>query len=225
MWKVSRSDSRWSAGELRRSPLALGVAAVFGSLPEFVRPIALSFVWRLEGGQFTSSTARRLLSSFYGVDVGAFSYGSLMVPGMAQPGTRIGRYVSVGPNVRRYGASHPMDALSLHPYWYNPALRVVGPESDVPRSSLEICDDAWIGANVVILQGCSRIGVGAVVGAGAIVTRDVEDFSVVVGVPAQEVRKRLTPEVRTELLRLAPWRFSPSECAAILRGVRDRHDE
>ena len=50
-------------------------------------------------------------------------------------------------------------------------------------------DEAWIGAHVVVLAGV-RIGRGAVIGAGSVVTRDVPDMAVVAGVPAKLLRDR-----------------------------------
>lgn len=50
-------------------------------------------------------------------------------------------------------------------------------------------DNVWIGANAVITQGV-RIGTGSIIGAGAVVTRDVEPYSVMGGVPARLIRKR-----------------------------------
>ncbi|MBV5329482.1 MAG: hypothetical protein JZU65_17965 [Chlorobium sp.] len=50
-------------------------------------------------------------------------------------------------------------------------------------------DDIWVGANVTILDGC-RIGKGAIIGAGAVVTKDVAPFSIVGGVPAQFIKER-----------------------------------
>ena len=55
---------------------------------------------------------------------------------------------------------------------------------------LVIGADAWIGARAVILGSVGRIGRGAIIGAGSIVTRDVEDWEVVVGSPARVIRKR-----------------------------------
>ena len=52
-----------------------------------------------------------------------------------------------------------------------------------------IGDDVWIGSRVIILPGV-KIGNGSVIGAGAVVTKDVEPYSVVGGVPAKLIRRR-----------------------------------
>jgi len=57
------------------------------------------------------------------------------------------------------------------------------------RGPVVIGDDVWIGAGATILDGV-RVGRGAIVGAGAVVTRDVPDFAVVTGVPAKVVSQR-----------------------------------
>lgn len=55
-------------------------------------------------------------------------------------------------------------------------------------SSLVICADSWIGARSIILGSVNRIGKGAVIGAGSVVTKDVEDWAVVAGCPAKSIR-------------------------------------
>jgi acetyltransferase-like isoleucine patch superfamily enzyme len=138
---------------------------------------------------------------------------------MADRGTVIGRYVSVGSNVRRIGAAHPVDGPLLHPYSYIPRFGYVPEGSDVERTGILIEDDAWIGVNVVILPGCMRIGVGAVVGAGAVVTEDVPDFAVVAGVPAKIKSFRLDTDTRARLLEVRPWQYPPSECVRVASEV------
>lgn len=61
---------------------------------------------------------------------------------------------------------------------------------------VEIGDDVWIGANAVILPGV-RIGNGAVVGAGAVVVRDIEALTIVGGVPARSIGMRRGAETST----------------------------
>ncbi len=60
--------------------------------------------------------------------------------------------------------------------------------SNVRTKPIKICDDAWIGMNVIILKGVT-IGEGAVVGAGSVVTKDVPAWTVVAGNPAKEIRR------------------------------------
>ncbi|MET3592178.1 MULTISPECIES: sugar O-acetyltransferase [Mesorhizobium] len=89
---------------------------------------------------------------------------------------RIGKRTMLGPNVQIYCAEHHREA----------AGRRAGLEIAKP---VTICDDAWIGGSAVILAGVN-IGNGAIVGAGAVVTRDVPANATVVGNPARAVTRR-----------------------------------
>lgn len=62
-------------------------------------------------------------------------------------------------------------------------------DQPVTRQEIVVEDDVWVGANAVIIGGV-RIGSHSIVGAGAVVTRDVEPYSVVGGVPARLIRRR-----------------------------------
>jgi acetyltransferase-like isoleucine patch superfamily enzyme len=202
---------------MRRHVFASLMERLYGRLP--MKRAVLTMIARLEGGQLYSVSLRKLLQRRFGVEVGAYSYGSLLEPGMADRGTKIGPYVSVGPNVRRFGAAHPLDDLSMHPFWYNPRLGVVAEASDVTRTGCEIGAESWIGANVTILPSCRRIGVGAVIGAGTVVTKDIGDFAVVVGNPGREIGIRLTPQLRNKLLERRPWTLQPSEARAAYQDL------
>ena len=211
-----------TAAQLRRPRMQISqAAAALSVVYRRTRSLqVLALITRLEGGQMSSITLRSLLREVHGVDVGAYSYGSLLTPGLADTGTQIGRYVSIGPNVRRFGASHPLNAPSLHPYWYNPTLGLASIEHDVERGRISIEHDSWIGANVTILPNVKRIGVGAVVGAGSVVTRDVEDFSIVVGNPARHARYRLNEDTRRRLLAQEPWNLDPIDARAQFSQIR-----
>jgi acetyltransferase-like isoleucine patch superfamily enzyme len=158
---------------------------------------------RLEGGLFFSATARRILERYQGVRIGAFSYGGCFIPGAFPAGVSIGRYVSIAGGVRVFLRNHPMDRLSMHPFFYNRLLGIV-PADTITTGSLSIEHDSWVGENVIVTPGCHRIGLGAVVGAGAVVTKDVPDFAVVAGNPARLIRSRFADPV-CELIRNSQW--------------------
>lgn len=71
----------------------------------------------------------------------------------------------------------------------NPDLPI-GSEPDEGPTSLEIGGDVWIGARAIILPGCKRIGAHSIIGAGAVVTKDVPDYAIVGGNPAKVIRMR-----------------------------------
>lgn len=199
---------------MRTSLIGVLLYRLYGRVP--MRERLLSLVVRLEGGQLFSVTLRKVLRRWHSVEVGPYSYGSLLAPGRADRHTYIGAYVSIGPNVRRIGAAHPISDLSLHPFWYNSAFGFVDASHDVVRSAIHIGHDSWIGADVTILPGCSSIGVGAVVGAGAVVTKDVADFTIVAGNPAKRIGTRLTDLEREAILEAKPWLRPPAEAAQLL---------
>lgn len=87
----------------------------------------------------------------------------------------IGSHVFIGPNVSIFTACHPLDAPS----------RNTGDEWALP---VTIADNVWIGGCAVILPGVT-VGHDSVIGAGAVVTRDVAPFTVVAGNPAKIIRR------------------------------------
>lgn len=89
-------------------------------------------------------------------------------------------YLLMGEDVLFLGGGHKMDRTDIP----------MGLQGDCDTTPLHIAGDVWIGARVIILPGCSRIGHGAVIGAGAVVTKDVPDWSVVGGNPARILRSR-----------------------------------
>ena len=85
------------------------------------------------------------------------------------------------------------------------------PKSDVAsawdnKGDIVIGNDVWIGYDAVIMAGV-RIGDGAIVGTRAVVTKDVEPYSIVGGVLAKEIRKRFAPEVIKKLMEIQWWNW------------------
>ena len=92
----------------------------------------------------------------------------------------IGRDVRIGQFVSVLGDNHRFDRTDV-PIWQ---------QGEEPHD-VTIEDDVWVGAHAIILPGV-RVGRGSVIGAGAVVTRDVPPFSVAVGNPARVIRSRLS---------------------------------
>ena len=72
------------------------------------------------------------------------------------------------------------------------------------KGDIVIGNDVWIGYEAVILSGVT-IGDGAIIGARAVVTKDVAPYSIVGGVPAKEIRKRYDPQTIERLIQLKWW--------------------
>ncbi len=214
-----RNKNTVTGGQMKMQVSVLGkfVVCWYKRLP--VKRFWVTLATRSEGGDLFSLSLRKSLRTHYGVIFGRYSYGSLAEPGRADALTDIGDYVSIGPGVRRIGAAHPLSELSLHPFWYNPAFGFVTADQDVPRSSCKIESDSWIGADSIILPGCRRIGVGAVIGAGSIVTKDVADFAIMAGNPARQIGSRLTADRRVALLDLKPWSLDPRDVQNALKVI------
>jgi len=178
-----------------------------------LRKLCVSASLRLEGGNFHSFTLRRILADYHGVRVGAYSYGSCMIPGEFPKGVTVGRYASVAAGVQIFLRNHPMDRLSTHPFFYNKELGFLT-EDSIETGTLTIGHDAWVGASAIFTPSCREVGLGAVVGAGAVVTKSVPDFAIVAGNPAKLIRYRFDMET-CELIRAGRWwERSVEECAA-----------
>lgn len=89
-------------------------------------------------------------------------------------------YLMMAEDVLFQGGGHKYD---------NPDL-MIGAEGELPDTPLEICEDVWIGARVIVLPGCKKIGAHSIIGAGAVVTKDVPEYAIVGGNPAKVIRMR-----------------------------------
>ena len=154
------------------------------------------------------------------VRIGAFTY---FVGGTIDFCEAIGRYCSIAAGVRIGDPGHPTDWLATSPFQYDadrfgwhPSAAEAEPvrAHGFWKKRPVIGHDVWIGANAIILQGAS-VGHGAIVAAGAVVTKDVPPYAIVGGVPAKVLRYRFDDDLIAELLDVEWWRFSPNQLAGV----------
>lgn len=138
-------------------------------------------------------------------------------------GSSVGAYCSIGENVLIGAPEHPKHYLSTNPFLYQMSPAKPSnpwPEDDVVEPAI-VENDVWIGNNVVI-RGGVRVGTGAIIGANAVVTRSVEPYTVVAGVPARVIGRRFDQELASRLL-LSHWWDLPYEellCSPVLFDPR-----
>ena len=131
--------------------------------------------------------------------VGKGTYGDInaSIHGVGDEKLIIGNYCSIAPGVRFIVSSdHSYKGLSTYPF------KVWNLDYDweaKSKGSIIVNDDVWICANAIILSGVT-IGQGAIIGAGAVVTKNVPPYAIVVGNPAKIIKYRFEPEIIEKLL-------------------------
>jgi hypothetical protein len=114
-------------------------------------------------------------------------------------------------------ANHQMNAVTTFPFYTLEGWEMAPPAaSELPfKGDTVIGNDVWIGQNAVILPGVS-IGDGAIIGASSVVGCDVAPYTIVVGNPAKELRKRFDEELIDLLLRFKWWDKSIDEIQSLI---------
>ena len=120
---------------------------------------------------------------------------------------RIGAFVGIGKGVVIFaGGNHRMDWVTTYPLREDFDLPGAYDGVPVTRGDVVIDNDVWIGRGAVILSGV-HIEDGAVIGAYSVVTRDVRAYSLAVGNPAREIRRRFPDDQIEALQRIAWWNW------------------
>lgn len=124
--------------------------------------------------------------------------------------TTIGKFANLAAMTRIGPTDHPMTPASLHHflyrseyYWDDTGRDEAFFERRHARRTV-IGHDTWIGHGAIIKPDVT-VGLGAIVAAGAVVTKDVPDWTIVAGCPARPLRRRFSPETGARLERLAWW--------------------
>lgn len=155
--------------------------------------------WRCKN-RHNFTTYNNIFGDMDKVTIGNYTYGDIYV---SSPNTsyklKVGNLCSIGGNVKfLLGVDHPTDLISTYPFHAN--ILCDGIDA-ISKGDIIVEDDVWIGENSVILSGV-HIGQGAIVAAGAIVTKDVPSYAIVGGVPATIIKYRFDEEVRKVLEKI-----------------------
>ncbi len=167
--------------------------------------------------------------------IGAFSYFNYN-PDIRMVSS-IGRFCEFAQNVVIGQGDHSLSALSPHvlfetpfppfapfwegdPQWVSASFQENLKQEQKRRRACSIGHDVWVGCNSIVLHGVN-IGSGAVIGAGAVVTKDVPPYAIVAGNPARVIRRRFSDQTIERLLRLEWWNYGPD----VLKGLPVSHPE
>jgi acetyltransferase-like isoleucine patch superfamily enzyme len=173
------------------------------------RGIILRIIRKIEGGYFYESTSRNIYKQYYDIDIGygTFSFADLT---KIAKGTTFGNYCTISENTRIFNANHPPKYFTTHALLFNPWFGCTS-EDVLPRTRLVVGHDVWIGYNSIILPSVNSIGNGAIIAAGAVVTKNVEGYTIVGGNPAKLISHRFTPDVIEKLERSQWWLLSKQD--------------
>lgn len=143
--------------------------------------------------------------------IGAYSY---VGPASEIENAEIGKFCSIADHCRIGSGTHNLDQISTSPIF---TQRVNGTRycwvdhnvNDAPLLKVKLGNDVWVGSRAMILGGVT-VGDGAVIGAGAVVVKDVPPYAVVGGVPAKVIRYRFSAETIARLRELVWWEYPES---------------
>lgn len=174
------------------------------------RKFILSLVKKVEQGSFCSVTLRRIFSTYHDIHIGMYTHGGCFQYGAVGEHTEIGRYCSIADPVSIINDNHPLNLKSTHGIFFNPYFHICDRDfSEI--TPLTIGNDVWLGRHSTILPNVKKIGDGVVIGAGAVVHKNIPPYAVVVGQPARIVRYRFPKEIIKELLESKWWKKSLEE--------------
>jgi phosphonate metabolism protein (transferase hexapeptide repeat family) len=137
----------------------------------------------------------------------------------------IGKFANIASHVRIYASMHPHQRASLHHFTYRSSWYFDGETDDADffadraEQRITVGHDTWIGHGAIIMPGVT-VGHGAIIGSNAVVTRDVADFAIAVGVPAKTIRQRFPDAIADRLMALGWWDWSHDKLHQALPDFR-----
>lgn len=127
---------------------------------------------------------------------------------------KLGNYCSIAPNVKMGQGVHSKDFVTT----YQPlSSSLIG--HSLKTTPTLIGNDVWCGANVVIMQGV-KVGDGVVIGANAVVTSDIPDYAIAVGIPARVIKYRFDKEVIQTIKDSNWYNYDLIEAKKIISNIK-----
>ncbi len=172
-----------------------------------------------ELGQFTDVAERVVMAE---CSLGDYSYLARNAEAIYAD---IGKFCCIAASVRINAINHPMHRVSQHNITYRPNEYFLFAKVDKEfrewrrGARVVIGHDVWIGHGAIILPGV-KIGHGAVIAAGAVVTKNVEPYAVLAGVPAKRMKWRFVKSIRERIIALAWWDWPHGQLAAAVDDMR-----
>lgn len=133
----------------------------------------------------------------------------------------IGKFCSIASDVTfiMNGGNHRTDWFTNYPFpIFGHGWEAAMPDSWPNKGDTVIGNDVWIGYRALLMPGV-QVSDGAIIATGAVVTRDVEPYTIVGGNPAQTIRTRFTPEISVRLLGLRWWDWDVAKIARNVQAI------
>lgn len=173
------------------------------------RRVILKIIRKIEGGYFYETTSRNIYKKYHNIEIGYGTAGNIDLGRIAK-GTVFGNYCGVSENTLIFNANHPPKYFTTHALLFNPRFGCTN-EDVLPRTKLIIGHDVWTGYGSIILPSVNSIGNGAIIAAGAVVTKNVDRYAIVGGNPAKLISYRFDHDVIERLEQSKWWLLSKEE--------------
>jgi len=140
------------------------------------------------------------------VHIGEFTYGNPeILIWTAKYHVYIGKFTSIGPETKIIvDGNHHADWVSTYPFGELIEGIPKNPKHPAGKGDIRIGNDVWIGYRTIIMPGIN-IGDGAVIGAGSVITKNVDDYEIVAGNPARHIRYRFSKDQISALKTIQWW--------------------
>jgi phosphonate metabolism protein (transferase hexapeptide repeat family) len=137
----------------------------------------------------------------------------------------VGKFGNVASHARLGPTNHPIHRPTAHHFTYRSEMYDLGADDESvfewrADQPVEVGHDVWIGHGATVLPDVT-VGNGAVVAAGAVVSRDVDPYTVVAGVPAEPIDRRFSPSVAARLEATEWWHWDHETIGERLAEFRD----